>query len=103
MGVENWEKTEDDGNKGKQPGLGTVSQNATLLLEARIYVNRAPNYSSRPRSAPLFFHVIHGVFVSDLTSANWSQKNPLYSWLKTFSIDRRRLETSSLLLLLRLS
>lgn len=64
---------EDDGKKRKQPGLVTFSQNAALLLEARTYVNRVSNTSSRPRSAPSFTHMTHGVFVSDLTSANWSQ------------------------------
>lgn len=91
MGVGNWEETDeaDEGEKRKQPGLATFSQNATLLLEARTYVNRASNTSS----APLFIHMIHSVFVSDLTSE--LKKNLLLSWVNTFAVDRFRLETSS--------
>lgn len=91
MGVESWEEADeaDGGEERKQPGLATFSQNATLLLEARTYVNRASNTSS----APLFIHMIHSVFVSDLTSE--LKKNLLLSWVNTFTVDRFRLETSS--------
>lgn len=88
MGVENWQRgnRDDDGNKRKQPGLVLFSQNATLLLEAKTHVSTDPSCLQPPsqRLYSLFIHMIHTVFMSELTSVSCSQKvrgkNSLYTW-----------------------